>query len=415
MLRNIDTDNETSSPEEDCHQTPSSAATIIAGNDDLLTQIIVCTPVKSLIRFKSVSKHWFSLISSSHFSLLHTVRRPNRRPSGLFLRKTPSLLCASESEFEFVSFSDSNFSGAPFRSLNFAIDPSGIKILQSCNGLLLCCSFRKEIGKATRNYYIYNPTTKQYSTLPPHSGAESSTVFGVSLAFDPLKSIHYKVICVRSTATSVYYYCIDVYSSETRSWRSCGDPFTTSYDMVLTDGVFWNSSVHWIRPSGASLRFDIDHECLGTMPGIPNSGDWGERRYRYFAESNGHLHLIEIYGTQTSQFDVFEMERDYSKWFVKYRVDLVGIVNAFPEMDRSHLDTRCINYYAYSILSLVREDHEDESALLVHIPGKVLSYNFKDNTFKELHSFAPGKIHKRGSLQFGCFDAYIYVETLASV
>ncbi|XP_059635773.1 F-box protein At5g07610-like [Cornus florida] len=403
------TDTETSSPEEDCLQTPSSAATIIASNDDLLTEIIVCTPVNSLIRFKSVSKHWFSLISASHFSLLHTMRRPNRRPSGLFLRKAPSIPSSfAKTEYEFVSLSNSNFSGAPFRSLNFADAPSGIQISQSCNGLLLCCTLRKE----TRNYYIYNPTTKQYSTLPvPHSGAKSSTVFGVNLAFDPLKSIHYKVICVRSTAPSVY--CIDEYSSETRSWRSCGDPFTTSHDRVLTDGVFWNSSVHWISPSGASLRFDIDHECLGTMPMIPAvSGDRGPRRDTYFGQANGHLHLIETYGNLTTQFDVFEMERDYSKWFVKYSVDLVGILNAFPEMEQRG----CIHYYAYCILSLVREDHEDESSLLVHVPGgKVLSYKFKDNTFKELHNSAPENFYQCLPLQFRSYYAYTYIESLASV
>ncbi|XP_059637062.1 F-box protein At5g07610-like [Cornus florida] len=415
-------DNEISSPEEDCHQTTSLASTTIAGNDDLLTEILVCTPFKSLIRFKSVSKHWFSLISASHLSFNRILRR---RPSGLFLRKTPLFLCDFMSEFEFVSFSNNNhnLSGA----LNFADDPSGIKILQSCNGLLLCSTFRKSVGKTNHNYYIYNPTTKQYSTLPPLTGTES-TVFGYGLAFDPLKSIHYTVICVSSMDEyNVFYnrkcdYYINVYSSETRSWRSSGR-FQTSYYMGLTDGVFCNGSIHWISLSGASFRFDVDHEYLETLPipdsrgrRIPDSGGRRrERKYRYFGESNGHLHLIENYRTVTTQFDVFEMERDYSKWFVKYRVDLVGIVNAFPKMDRSRRDIRCMNYYAYSILNLVREEDENESSLLLHVPGKVLSYKLKDNTFKELHNLAPGKFHKKGSLQFGCFDAYLYTETLASV
>uniref|UniRef100_A0A5B7BZX2 Uncharacterized protein n=1 Tax=Davidia involucrata TaxID=16924 RepID=A0A5B7BZX2_DAVIN len=401
----------------------SSAATTISGNADILTEILFRTPVKSLLRFKCVSKLWLSLISSPHFSLLHTLRNPNSKPSALFLRKTPSLTGTAESEFvfDFVSLNSNNIlSGAPFRALNFADDPSGIKILQSCNGLLLCSSFRRIIGKTTRNYYLYNPTTKQYSTLPPPGdggggGRESSNVFGVSLAFDPSKSPHYKVICIRSAVTSIYYYRIDIYSSETRSWRQSGNPFTTSFDMVLTDGVFWNGSIHWISPSGASLRFDVDLECLGTMPVIPGSRVWGERRYRYFGESNGHLHLIEIYGTRTTQFEVFEMERDYSKWFVKYRVDLDDIVTAFPQMVRSYLDTRDMNYYAFSILSLFREENEGQSVLVFHVPGKIVSYNFKDNTFKELRDLAPGKINKKGSLQFGCFDANIYIESLACV
>ncbi|XP_059635774.1 F-box protein At5g07610-like [Cornus florida] len=155
-----------------------------------------------------------------------------------------------------------------------------------------------------------------------------------------------------------YTLYIDVYSLETRSWRSLGKPFEikTSDYSGLANGVFCNGSIHWINISGLSFRFDVDHEYLERLPMIPVSGNIRERKNRYFGESNGHLFLIENYQTVRTQFDVFEIERDYSKWFVKYRVDLVGIVNAFPEMD------------AYSILNLVREEDEDESSLLLHVP-----------------------------------------------
>ncbi|KAK5817620.1 hypothetical protein PVK06_022547 [Gossypium arboreum] len=46
----------------------SQNAETIANNYDLLIQILVRLPVKSLLRFKSVSKTWHSIISNPEFS-----------------------------------------------------------------------------------------------------------------------------------------------------------------------------------------------------------------------------------------------------------------------------------------------------------------------------------------------------------
>lgn len=57
----------------------------------------------------------------------------------------------------------------------------------------------------------------------------------------------------------------------------------------------------------------------------------------YFGESNGHLHLIEINNAPATRFSVYEMEMDYSGWFVKYHVDLGIVMETFPEaIDHSY-------------------------------------------------------------------------------
>ncbi|TXG70561.1 hypothetical protein EZV62_005496 [Acer yangbiense] len=82
----------------------------------------------------------------------------------------------------------------------------------------------------------------------------------------------------------------------------------------------------------------------------------------YRRRSEEVRHLIEIYFPSTALFIVYEMERDNSRWMVKYRVDLLSGAAAFPEMVRSHpLD----------------------------IPNKAIRYNFKDKSFKKVHEFAP--------------------------
>ncbi|KAK6945203.1 F-box domain [Dillenia turbinata] len=378
----------------------TSSAEILVGNDDLLTEILLRTPVKSLIRFKSVSKRWFSLISDHHFSLNHTLRNPSLSSHGLILHRP------QQNQLVFVPLSQS-LSSPPCSSLNFAHD--SVKILQSCHGLL-CCSSVLTINKS-RNYYIYNPTTKQFSTLP-RLKYENSTVFGVNLAYNPMKSPHYEVICVLASVLPSQYK-IEIFSSDEKFWRPFGESFSAPIDMVFHNGVYWNNSIHWISSTGVALFLSLEAECIKPMPLPQMVRNFGTaaRRFRYFGESQGHLHLIEVYGSRTTQFDVFEMESDYSTWFVKYKVDLDYVVSSFPMiMRRNRNDPSDLDFYAFFILCVVREENEESSSLVLNVPGKIISYNFKDKSFRQICDLGV-----KGSIDFGWFDVYQYFETLSSV
>ncbi|KAL6191847.1 hypothetical protein ACLB2K_038236 [Fragaria x ananassa] len=372
-------------------------------HQDLLTDILLRLPIKSLLRFKCVSKQWLSLISSPQF---HRRRR--------LLASSGILLCQTTDLIYHTSLAGTN-SDLPFTSLSFIGDPAGVNILQSSNGVLLCCSsFHTARMGLGRSYYICNPSTQQFSILPKADFENvSKTISGAYLVFDSSKSPHYRVVSVRrcsspssSSSSSSNSYHIVTYSSETRAWRLSGSPFTAPV-MVFDDGVLWNGSIHWLSPTGASLFFHIDQERLGTMPAPPSAEKWSNRRLRYFAESGGHLHLIEVYGSAT-RFHVYELERDYSSWLPTYQVDISAIVDAFPVMVRSFPDTSDPIFYAFSLL-LVKEDEKD-SLLVLHVPGEFLLYNLRNGTFKKL---GPVSSEENIALQIGCFHAYQYTETLA--
>ncbi|XWS60128.1 hypothetical protein CRYUN_Cryun07bG0007800 [Craigia yunnanensis] len=388
----------------------SSSADMIASNDDILTLILLCLPLKSLLKFKTVSKHWLSLITDPRFSPKHN----SRTISGLVVRR---LSDQTNAEYDLINLSP-NPSRAPFRSLTFVDDPSGIRILQSCNGLMLCCSFRANPPET--NYYIYNPTTKQNTVLPGLGpgprGRSSRNIFGVSLAFDPSKSPHYKVICIRiCDADLPAHYQIEIYSSRTGPWRPSGCTFAAPSNAQFKNGVFWNGAIHWLSAWGDSLCFDVEEEQIRDMPMPSVTGDGP--LYRYFGESGGHLHLIEVYGSDNLQFDVYEMERDYSGWLVRYQVDLNPIAAAFPEMARDYVDRIDLHSYAFSILCVVHEETDEDSFLVLHLPNKAVRYNFKDSSFGELHDFAPlrTKVGRYSSLEFKCFDAFQFIESFACV
>ncbi|KAI3855817.1 hypothetical protein MKX03_014812, partial [Papaver bracteatum] len=185
---------------ENLSLSPSSSAVQVISNFDLLTLILLCLPVKSLMIFKSVCKQWLSVISHPSFVNNHIRRQNLSKIQGFFFQK-PWRTADYDYVYDFLlldgtRIEEEDDSRAPtpeaiasadrcFKALNFDkscpkpgfhVPPTvehGMKISQSCNGLL-CCTRLTEVdygievpGIFTTHAYIYNPTTRKYRILPP--------------------------------------------------------------------------------------------------------------------------------------------------------------------------------------------------------------------------------------------------------
>ncbi|XP_022996299.1 F-box protein At5g07610-like [Cucurbita maxima] len=136
--------------------TIAAAVKSLVANDDLLLEIFLRLPIRSLLRFKSVSKRWLSLISDPNFCHRRSAFQPLTPPSVILFRP----YCSRFSSGSDLDYMDPNAPRVPYRSLEPTISECRIVILQSCNGLFLGRSYEKNV------YYVYNPTTKQYKMLP---------------------------------------------------------------------------------------------------------------------------------------------------------------------------------------------------------------------------------------------------------
>ncbi|OVA19259.1 Mitochondrial carrier protein [Macleaya cordata] len=389
-----------------------------------ISKILLCLPVKSLLVFKSVSKQWLCLISDPYFVHKHALRNHRLSTPGLLLLKK---LTFAENiynqEYEFISL-DGNVTvvDAPFKTLTFT--NGMVDIQQSCNGLLYCHCFRM-INKSNHGckfyYGIYNPSTQHLNTLPlsPLCKHDPHAVCSVNLAFDPLKSPHYEVIFISKVPSNDDHYQIEIYSSETASWRVSGNAFPASIDTWIYPGVFWNGSLHWISTSAesSSLYFEIERESVKTMPMPPVPDGWAKRNIQYFGECRGHMHLIESYDPSTTCFDILEMVTDYTGWIVKYRVDLKELTIAYPEMVRENINVNdeFLDHFDFTVL-LVEEEEEKSSKLVLQIPDKVVSYDLNTMSFKKIQELSPRSLHIEGLIRcrYHVF-AYQYIESLASV
>lgn len=371
----------------------SSSATIVANIDDVLIQILSFLPIKTLLRFKRVSKRWLSLITNPDFSN-RIIKSNHPLPiSGFFLHSPRAI------KYSFVSLDDeddaTNQRISSSLPLWFTDHQTDMIIMQSTNGLLLCKCSCASSNHFNTNYYVYNPTTKQYTLLPQITGH-----IALSLAFDPSKSPHYKVFCLRgrsnnsvSSASDSELYHIEVYSSNEGLWRRV-DPALTSPSTFIefSYSVFWNGAVHWYGLSSRDcLSFDISKEEIKILP-LPDLDDEeallpDPRTLRFLDESRGNLYYIEVNDQSSSDLPVYEMERNSSSWSMKYNVDLEPLAAAFPEMITEDYTNRRI--YAFSVIGFVKEETDAESYILLHIPNKAVKYNFIDKTFKKLCDFKP--------------------------
>ena len=175
------------------------------------------------------------------------------------------------------------------------------------------------------------------------------------------------------------------------------------------------------------MYFNLEEEKLRPMPLPLIPEDWdGERTYSYFGESMGHLHLIDnVYNLQTPYFDVYEMEMDYSGWFVKFRVDMFQLPIVFPEtIRRKNFQPENLGDYDFSLLCVVRTELDDESYLVLQIKGKVIRYNFKTRTFSKICDVEAGCARRNKAVRLQnralvmlpeLSDVYQFIESLAFV
>lgn len=271
--------------------------------------------------------------------------------------------------------------------------------------------------------YVYNPSTNQLAILPKHPPANGVDYH--SLAFDPSNSPHYKVIAYVTTSRSDSIGDFHVYSSQTGTWTLSVHSFYLARDMYLDHGVYWHGCIFWLgdlnfKPVPGStvshgLYFDVDEGRLATFPRPPIDTNLTSTS-SYFGESEDHLHFIGVFPNATS-LGVYELKTDYSEWFIKYWIDLAPISKVFPEMTKHKACYVDGNTYVFDVLSLIRrENFQEDSFLVLEIPGKAIRYNLVDTSFKAIWDFAVDfGVEKVDIWRCGRFKVWQYIEALSCV
>ncbi|KAK6243602.1 hypothetical protein QUC31_010011 [Theobroma cacao] len=384
-----------------------TSAETVANNEDLLQEILLRLPTKTLLKFKLVSKPWLSLISSTHFSLSHTRFLQNNhslKPHALFLdilyEKLPS-------KFMFLHLNpDIN----PLPSFNF-IDVRCVKIIQSCIGLLLCVS----VSDDGLRFFVCNPTTKKFNVISIPSRQEiynsydyvaNSFVNMIALIWRLIHTNHLifsiwrEVLFSKDPENTTFYifprYSVDIYSSETNSWSVSKIEFNSKQYIHADHAVFFNGAIHWDCSDTQSWYIDVNNECLKTMP-MPRVN----KGYRYFGESGGHLHLAVATEFSHLEFTIFEMEADYSSWSSKYNETLLVVPRR-----RSRIQSYLLSY------AIQCNEKQGDSIVIALSNGKGYSYNLESGTVQKLWC---SNVKKYEHDHTSRFHALQYFESLSCI
>ncbi|KAF3654034.1 hypothetical protein FXO38_15330 [Capsicum annuum] len=140
------------------------------------------------------------------------------------------------------------------------------------------------------------------------------------------------------------------------------------------------------------------------MPSTSVAEDFSERIIKYFGESAGKLHLIEENVLRPTLLNVFELEKDYSKWFVKYVVDVDDLSRLFPIMLVHEPESLDVIGYQFDVLCFLDDEKDGKTMIVLSLPEKILFYDIKNKNIKELL-----KVHLEGlHLNMNGFLVYNY-------
>ncbi|KAJ9174519.1 hypothetical protein P3X46_013156 [Hevea brasiliensis] len=257
---------------------------------EVLLEILVRLPAKSLLQCSCVSKLWYSLISSPNFIFMHahfTSTTNKNKHAQIMIRHYSRTYGKEIFTVHFnrdMSFGDYQLLDCPVKSSNGYL----LDIVGSCNGLV--CLTDSGIAAATGGGYmpqlpnpkpifLWNPSLGKSMTLPLRGNSGRRLVLG--LGFDS-KSFDYKVVRIEFRYGAVSG--IDIFALSENSWRrsygakrKVGFP---SYDFLKLPQAFVNGNIHWIgyhqtKKEGLNHRtlivatFDVGNEVFGELA-MPN-------------------------------------------------------------------------------------------------------------------------------------------------
>ncbi|XP_057453192.1 F-box/kelch-repeat protein At3g23880-like [Lotus japonicus] len=223
--------------------------------EELLQEILLLLPVKSLVRFKCVSQSWKSIISDSQFIKLHLHRSSSKTKNTDFAHLRLLLNSPSESRL----------------ATTVAI-PDDYIFSGTCNGLICLCTYLK-YGRENFKYLyrFWNPATRVMSQHSPPLRFTSTSSWNYGVGYD-CSTDTYKVVVALSHFESGEI-TVHVYNMGDTCWRTIQDSHLPSMHPKC-DAVYVNNTLNWLairpyvedRDRCTILSFDLGKESCAQLP-----------------------------------------------------------------------------------------------------------------------------------------------------
>ncbi|KAL1207094.1 putative F-box protein [Cardamine amara subsp. amara] len=233
----------------------TSNPTILCFPLDLILEILLRLPAKSIVRFRCVSKLWSSLTTDLYFRNLYETRSSIWPNLLMFFKKGVNLFVYSFPQHNQTSNDQPH-------SYSHHVDSYRMKYPKRC-----CFPFTESVHglicfRIDSKPIIWNPTMRQFITLrKPEKSWKGIAVF---LGYDPIEGKH-KLVCMPRDNTCDECRILTLGSSQ-ESWRKIKtnhkhQPTYRYYGQCINGVVYYQAYIdHNGKKNPAIMSFDVKSE-----------------------------------------------------------------------------------------------------------------------------------------------------------
>ncbi|GMH07143.1 hypothetical protein Nepgr_008983 [Nepenthes gracilis] len=276
--------------------------------EDLLVEILLRLPVKSVLRFRCVCRSWCSFIASSNFINAH-LRHCNKRDDSLLLvrnyntveKKVIYALCHDNETLDEIMRID-----FPVTSQN-----QFYRILGCVNGLVCLID---DIGRGTDHMLLWNPLLRRSIHIPKPNIAPDQLLhktpvygFGCGRFTDDCKIL--RILCPNEKSViNRSKPLIEIFRLGKGFWENLD--LSVSFTQLDSRQAYLNGAIHWLSYRNLIAAFDVDTEVFTDIK-LPND----------LQNSSLHCLIIAAWRKSLSVFEV-HYPGDFCLWVKKeYNVE----------------------------------------------------------------------------------------------
>ncbi|KAL4616219.1 hypothetical protein ACB092_07G182700 [Castanea dentata] len=247
---------------------------------DIVLNILARLPVKSVLRFRCVSKTWYSSIATPNFISDHLIYHNNNNNNNnlAYLINIPPTV-ASPFNIDipiFIGGYDHEFNRITEYPIPLTFLVSYALSAGSCNGLVCLFQFRN----ASTNVdpiYLWNPSIRKFKRLPSYYLTHFHRV-STGFAYHS-ETNDYKVVNIYQVPAPNFHGVeveveAEVYTLSSNSWRKVGislknnivlSPFTDTTSTFVSGALHWLGYISEAAFPYMILSFDVNNDKFGEI------------------------------------------------------------------------------------------------------------------------------------------------------
>ncbi|KAL6505498.1 hypothetical protein OROHE_022901 [Orobanche hederae] len=268
---------------------------------EIIEEILSRLPVKSLLRFRCVSKSWLCLFGSTQFVKTH-LQNLARNTSFSHHKVIFSVRDGGLKQYSLQSLLNDGPNPIPTGLCSNGVVETGDHIVGCCNGLVCIV---KEGGKRV---LLWNPSTR-ISKEVPHHDHDDHSIHTCAFGWDEWSGAYKVIVVLCSVGEQERLY--KVYSSRTNSWKN-----VDGLEFCSHPGQFANGKLHLFGLNVEIVTFDLKTDVFGTME-LPDKPDDWHNHSAAMGVLGGCLSLCYVYakdldGHHKQRLDLWVMKKHES-------------------------------------------------------------------------------------------------------